>query len=81
MTKEKRKKNKLIFFILAAIFFQFQITNLYSNDIKCKKFDLKCKTNKLIDDTKEFQKKGFDDGKKQLNKTKEKIIKIVPKKR
>ena len=51
MTKIKRKKNKLIFFILLVMFFQSQISNLYSNDIKCKKLDIKCKTNKFIDNT------------------------------
>tara|TARA_A100001015_G_C14440024_1_gene500082 strand:+ start:153 stop:398 length:246 start_codon:yes stop_codon:yes gene_type:complete len=81
MTKIKRKKNKLIFFILAVILFQSQISDLYSNDLKCKKFDIKCKTNKFIDDTKKFQKKGFDDGKKQLNKTKKEIIEVIPKKK
>lgn len=81
MTKIKRKKNKLIFFILAVILFQSQISDLYSNDLKCKKFDIKCKTNKFIDDTKEFQKKGFKDGKKQLNKTQKEIIEVIPKKK
>ena len=73
MTKIKKKRNKLIFIVLAIVFFQSQINNLYSNEVKCKKFDIKCKTNKFIDDTKEFQKKGFKDGKKQLNKTQKEI--------
>ena len=81
MTKIKKKKNKLIFIVLAIVFFQSQINNLYSNEVKCKKFDIKCKTNKFIDDTKEFQKKGFKDGKKQLNKTQKEIIEVIPKKK
>ena len=66
---------------MTKVFFQYKINNLYSNKEKCKKFDIKCKTNKFIDDTKEFQKKGFKDGKKQLNKTQKEIIEVIPKKK
>ena len=73
MTKPKRKKNKLIILFCSIILF-FQYTPfLYAEEIVCKKFDIKCKTKKLIEDTKKIQKKGLDDGKKQLNKTKDKL--------
>ena len=81
MTKIKRKKNKLIFFILAIILFQSQISDLYSNDLKCKKFDIKCKTNKFIEKTKVYQKKEFEEVKSQIDSTKDKIKDIVPKKK
>tara|TARA_B100001093_G_scaffold183261_1_gene175892 strand:- start:309 stop:539 length:231 start_codon:yes stop_codon:yes gene_type:complete len=72
MTKLK-KKNKLIIFICSIILFFQYVPFLYADEAVCKKFDIKCKTKKLIEDTKEFQKKGLDDGKKQLNKTKDKL--------
>ena len=58
MTKQKKeKKNKLIFLLLITIFFQSQISYLYSDEKKCKKFDIKCKSQKFLDETKEYQKK------------------------
>ena len=39
---------------------------LSAEEIKCEKFDIKCKASEWIKDTKEFQKKGFEDAKKQL---------------
>ena len=87
MTKQKKeKKNKLIFLLLVSIFFQSQISYLYSDEIKCKKFDFKCKSQKFLDETKEYQKRKISDGQKQLNQTKEKLnevkdeaIKRIPK--
>ena len=88
MTKQKRKKNKLIFIILTLIFCQSHNSLLYSNELKCKKFDIKCKTNKFIEKTKVYQKKEFEEvknqidlSKQQLGKTKDKIKDIVPKKK
>ena len=40
--------------------------SLSADEIKCKKFDVKCKTKKFIEETKDFQKKGFEEGKKQI---------------
>ena len=80
MTKLKRKKNNFIISIFTLIFFFSYISFLNSEEISCKKFDLKCKTNKFIKETKEYQKKGLEDGKKQIKKNKEGIIKLVPKK-
>ena len=80
MTKPKRKENNFIIPIFSLIFFFSFISFLSSEEISCKKFDLKCKTNKIIAETKNYQKKGLEDGKKQIKKTKEGIIKLVPKK-
>ena len=80
MTKPKRKKNNFIIPIFSLIFFFLHISFLSAEEISCKKFDLKCKTNKFIEETKEYQKKGLEDGKKQIKKTKEGIIKLLPKK-
>tara|TARA_A100000164_G_C21312553_1_gene498329 strand:+ start:200 stop:445 length:246 start_codon:yes stop_codon:yes gene_type:complete len=81
MTKQKRKKNKLIFIILTLIFCQSHNSLLYSNELKCKKFDIKCKTNKFIEKTKVYQKKEFEEVKSQIDSTKDKIKDIVPKKK
>ena len=88
MTKQKRKKNKLVFIILTLIFFQSHNSSLYSNELKCNKFDIRCKTNKFIEKTKVYQKKEFEEVKSQINsskqqlgKTKDKVKDIVPKKK
>ena len=41
-------------------------TSLLAEEIKCKTFDIGCKTKKFISDSKEFQKKGLEDGKTQI---------------
>ncbi len=80
MISQKRKKNKLnIIFILIVLASCFTVDNIAKTE-ECKKFDIKCKTKKWVDDTKGFQKKKFDEGKNQLNESKEKIIKSLPKK-
>ena len=59
MTKQKKeKKNKLFFLLLIMIFFQSQFSYLNADEIKFKKFDLKCKSQKFLDKTKEYQKNG-----------------------
>ena len=40
--------------------------SISADEVKCKKFDVKCKTKKFIEETKDFQKKGFEEGKKQI---------------
>ena len=42
--------------------------SLFAVEVKCKTFDIGCKTKKFIDETKEFQKKGLKDGKSQIKK-------------
>ncbi len=53
---------------------------LLANETSCKKFDLKCKAKKFIDDTKEFQNEGLEKSKSQINQTKDKVLKTLPKK-
>jgi hypothetical protein len=80
MTNQKKRKNKIINLVLIT-FLSFFILPTNASEIECKKFDIKCKTNKFINETKDFQKKGLNDSKKQLGKTKDKIIDILPKKK
>ena len=80
MTNQKKEKNKLIILILLAYISGFS-QQLNAETIECKKFDIKCKTSKFIKDTKEFQKKGIADGKKQLKGTRNTIEDAVPKKK
>ena len=61
---------------IALIFFLNNIA--FTNEIDCKKFDLKCKTKKFIEDTKNYQSKGLEKSKKQIDKTKEKVLKQLP---
>ena len=53
-------------YLILMLFLLNQSFPLNANEIKCKKFDIKCKTSKYIKDTKKFQKKGLEDAKKQL---------------
>ena len=84
MIKLKKKKNKFLKLLTIILIINFPLL-LNANEIICNKFDIKCKTSKFINDTKEFQKKGIMDTKKQLNNSKEqlnetknKIIKSLP---
>ena len=62
--------------IFLYLFFIVSLNNqLLADEVSCKKFDLKCKTKKFIDDTKSFQSKGLDESKEQINKVKDKVIK------
>ena len=79
MTKLKRRKNNFLKLILITLFLNSPFV-LKSEENQCRKFDIKCKTFKYLDDTKEFQKKGLKASKKQLKDTKDKIIKTIPKK-
>ena len=49
----------------------FLNNSLFANEINCKKFDLKCKAKKFIEETKDYQNKGLQQSKKQINKTKD----------
>ena len=54
-------------FIIAVISLAFSVANFaFAEEKKCGSFDIGCKTKKFIEDTKEFQKKGFEDGKTQI---------------
>ena len=65
----------MIKIFLSTLLIIFLNTSLLANETNCKKFDLKCKTKKFIDDTKSFQSKGLDNSKEQINKVKDKVIK------
>ena len=57
----------MIKIFLSTLLIIFLNTSLLANETNCKKFDLKCKTKKFIDDTKSFQSKGLDESKEQIN--------------
>ena len=52
--------------LLLTVF--FLNSELSANEIICKKFDIKCKTKKYIEDTKNYQKKGLKETKDQISK-------------
>ena len=58
-------------FILIIFLLNYSLS-LSANEVKCKKFDIKCKTSKYVKDTIEFQKKGFKEGRDQLKGIKKK---------
>ena len=64
---------KKIFLYVSLMF--FLNNSLFANEINCKKFDLKCKAKKFIEETKDYQSKGLQQSKNQINRTKDKIIK------
>ena len=66
--------------LLLFVFFAFSIDGfLYADELKCKKFDLKCKSIKLINEAKDYQKKGLEKSKKQILKNKDQIKKAIKK--
>ncbi len=75
---KKRKNNLIVFFFLLLFVTQF---SLNVNSIECKKYDIKCKSKKFLDDTIKFQKEGFEKGKTQVGQTKDKIMEKLPKKK
>jgi len=84
MINQKKKGNNMIkFFILTTITFIITIFSfsLNAEEIKCKKYDIFCKTSNFIGDTIEYQKQSFKDGKRQIKGTTDKINKILPKNR
>ena len=44
-------------------------TSLIADEKKCKKFSIGCKVNKIISDTKKFQKEKWSESKEQLKNT------------
>ena len=65
---------KKILFLSTFLFFSLNIS-VFADEKKCGTFDIGCKTKKFIDDTKNYQKKGFDQSKEQVGKTTKKILK------
>ena len=41
-------------------------SSLFANELRCKNFDVKCKTKKFIEETKKYQKKGLEKSKEQI---------------
>ena len=62
--------------ILSTIIILSFSLKLSANENTCKKFDIICKSKNYIKDTKEFQKKNWEKGKKQI----EGSIDSIPKK-
>ena len=55
--------------LIITIFITLNFNTLVSAEKKeCRTFDIGCKTKKFMDETKEFQKKGLEDGKSQIKK-------------
>ena len=79
MIDQKRKKNKLKIAIFSLLIF-FSFSNVYPGETNCKKFDIKCKSKNWLQETKEFQKKKYQEGKDQLGSSKKQIIDALPKK-
>jgi hypothetical protein len=69
---------KILILIILVVQFPYCLN---ANENTCKKFDFKCKSKKFIEDTKNFQKKEWAGSKKQIQNTKDKIIKAIPKKK
>tara|TARA_B100001057_G_scaffold4930_1_gene4444 strand:- start:2684 stop:2887 length:204 start_codon:yes stop_codon:yes gene_type:complete len=61
-----------IILVLLTLSFTFSVL---AEDKKCKTFDIGCKTKKFMDETKEFQKKGLEDGKSQIKNIPENLKK------
>ncbi len=80
MTNQKRRKKSKTIFLIYTILLSFFMTTIIKADMNnCKKFDMICKSTNWIEKTKNFQKEKFKEGKNQLGKTKDKIIKGVTK--
>ena len=62
--------------ILSTIIILCFSLKLSANENMCKKFDIICKSKNYVKDTKEFQKKEWEKGKKQIKGT----INTIPKK-
>ena len=60
--------------ILSFILILHSTFSLKANDNTCKKFDIKCKTSKFINDAANFQKKGLNKSKEQLKGTKDQVL-------
>jgi len=61
--------NKIIYILISFIF--FYNTSGSANEIKCKIYDVICKSKQVINETKEYQKKAWSETpvKKNIKKT------------
>jgi hypothetical protein len=66
--------------LLLVTFLVFSYSNVLADgDIKCKKFDLICKSKKAMKNSIDYQKKGLKESKQQLKKTTKPITDIPSK--
>ena len=79
MTNQKKEKNKFVLNLLILFLVASNPHNLIADEKICKKFDIKCKSQKWIDETKNYQKKKLDEGMKQYEKTKKNVEKAKDK--
>ena len=79
MTNLKKEKNKFILILAILLLIVSNLHYLNADEKICKKFDIKCKSQKWIDETKNYQKKKLDEGKKQYEKTKKNVKKTKDK--
>ena len=79
MTNQKKEKNKFVLNLVILFLIATNLHNLNADEKICKKFDIKCKSQKWIDETKNYQKKKLDEGKKQYEKTKKNVEKAKDK--
>ena len=80
MINQKRKKNKLKIIIFSSLI-TFNFLYVYPSETSCNKFDFKCKSKNWLQETKEFQKKKYEEGKDQLGSNKKQIIDALPNKK
>tara|TARA_B100000767_G_C19453000_1_gene404822 strand:- start:298 stop:522 length:225 start_codon:yes stop_codon:yes gene_type:complete len=63
-------------FIALTLLLIFSINNsIHSEEVKCKAYQLLCKSKIFIKETKEFQKKGLDQTIEKISKGKDKVSK------
>ena len=55
---------KIIIIFLTFLSLTFS-SSVYANEVKCKIYDVVCKTKKFVTDTKEYQKKKFEEAAKK----------------
>ena len=70
--------NKIL--LIVVLIFSFN-SSVSAEEKKCRTFDIACKTKNFVNETKEFQKKKYKEGKDQLGSNKKQIIDALPKKR
>jgi len=57
---------KIIIIFLTFLSLTFS-SSVYANEVKCKIYDVVCKTKNFVTDTKEYQKKKFEEAAKKKN--------------
>ncbi len=78
MISQKKRKNNLIIFFLYFLIILLSFSYLNADQINCNKLDLKCKSKKWVNETKEFQKEKLGEVKDRYNKSKKTLKKVLP---